>query len=350
MRYLEINNGCIVHKKEIDELSNKVAKEIGEDVGVRCCLFQDDIDTLESLAPICVEMDPNHRLSFVTSCWFGKIAQRIGAADLVHKAKSHKMNELFMKAKNYNLSVQQSFFRKRPIKRVDSLYSSYKETPGLTGQFIEMQAKSDSTTTQNIWNDIWNTEKHLWIQSYMLLEHRARLSIIKNALDHIIRKEKSEFITIAGKTVSAETFYEQLMPDNFRRGLSILEQHEHAIRIPYLLQIFIEVCGGFYINNETDIGHISQISGIPQEDIVPCLKLMDEIFPTQKGWFSEHENELVMMKFLPAVIRGIGCFFRQRVYEINDYSKISQHRGYWLTRWHNALYSCLESYLGVPDE
>lgn len=335
MHYLEINNGRIVHKIHIDEQTNKVAREIGDEVAIRCCQFNNEIDSLDSLAPLCIDMSETNRKAIVVSCWYGKIAQRIGFAQLVKRSKSENTNELLFQARKYYYSVQQSFFRKRPIKRVDSLYKAYQESPNLTGQFVEMLSERESRQVHEIWNDLWNTEKHLWLQSFMLLEHRARISIIKNALDHIVSKNTAETVLNNGKKVNTDKLYEQIMPDNFRNGLSILREHNNSFRIPYLFQIFIEVCGGFYINNEVDIQHISNLSGIPENDIIPCLKLIDDIFPIKNGWFSIHGDELVIMKLIPAAIRGIGCFLRKRLYDTDNYEKISSQRGFWLSRWHN---------------
>ncbi len=293
-------------------------------------------------------MDDSLRTTILSIAWFQQITQRLCYARFIHYCKTNADDDLVSKARQYQRAVQQSFFERSPLRRVYYLYKAYQDRPRMSGEFASRLAGSDS---RQIWDKVNDTHEYPWLQYVMLLEHRAGLAIIKNALDHVLAPNSGEkTISIGGRTLSWSNLLEGLMPDGFRQGIEELREHPYGTRIPYLMQVFIELFGGFYFTDiEDDVDLLAKITGISNNRISECLGLMDVFSPFEGRWFYEQVGQLRCMKMVPGFVRGAGCFFRKAVHSIEDYSAKYPRMGWLLGKWHNALYHILEAELKVQD-
>jgi hypothetical protein len=172
---------------------------------------------------------------------------------------------------------------------------------------------------------------------------------VKNALLHVLDKEAKPPPKADPKKIDWSAFADWMMPESFKTGLAALKNHPHRARIPHLFQVFIEVFGGFYrLGDDSDLNHLSICTGIPKDDVVPCLELFDGFFPISKGWFLTVKDELRLMKMVPAVFRGTGAFLRGNLHGEDNYSKLYPKMGWLVSKWHNALYCILEPHLKAP--
>ncbi len=346
--YLRISQGCIAYLEKIVESRAEDLNKIGKETAVCCSHLTTEPDTLSALPDPCVEMDDSLRATVLFIAWFQQIAQRLCYAQFIHYCKTKIDDELVSKAKQYQSAVQKSFFERNPLKRVYHLYKAYQDCPNVSGKLISKLAGDDS---RKLWDKVNDTHKYPWLQYVMLLEHRARLAIIKDALAHVLAPNSGgETIRIEGRTLSWNNLLEGLMPDGFRKGIEELRKHMYGTRIPYLMQVFIELFGGFYFTGvEDDVDLLARITKIPSDRIDECLSLIDVFFPFKGGWFYEQARELRCMKMVPGFVRGTGCFFRKAVYSIESYSDKYPGIGWLLSKWHNALYKVLETELRVQD-
>lgn len=348
MNYLGIDRGLVAHLRPVDEDSQDGFQKIGADTDVRCCHLSTETENVAELAPACNDLTTEQQHTLTGCGWWQQIAQRLAYAQLVHKWKSEKGNELLAEVKAYYAVVQQSFFRKDPLERVYRLYEAYQEYPHISGKLIALEAARRACGEQTVWNELKNTEKHPWLQFAMLLEHKARLAVVKNALDRLVNQLDEEARGIKRGPNGWGKVLEALMPENFRAGIEHLATNPLCRRIPYLLQLFIELFGGFYFeDSEDDIKLLSELSGIPADEIVPSLRLMNEFFPFERDWFYTVKDTLVCMKMIPGFVRGTGCFLRQAFYDFKDYAQRYPNMGWLLAKWHNALYHLLEPDLRI---
>ena len=115
--------------------------------------------------------------------------------------------------------------------------------------------------------------------------------------------------------------------------VTALKKNMHYLKIPYLLQIFIESFGGYYIDSDADIGLISEITQIPKDQVVGCLEILNVFFPAENGWWIPTKN-LRLLKFTPAFVRGIGSFMRKdQICE--RYSDLTS-MGWLLSKYHDV--------------
>lgn len=116
--------------------------------------------------------------------------------------------------------------------------------------------------------------------------------------------------------------------------------------------MFVEVFGGFYapdLNDDLDL--LSKATGIPTSEIPECLSLYESFFPFQNGWFHQGKPGLKMMKMIPAIARGAGCFVRHSQFGLKQYSdRYSQIGGRMMSEWHNAFLEILHPELKAKEE
>lgn len=187
----------------------------------------------------------------------------------------------------------------------------------------------------------------------MLFEHRARLAIIKNALDELLGTDDAEEEE-QGVGLNRKGLLKRLLPDSFWNGMEALEERDHSLRIPYLFQVFLESFGGFLYRgeDEQEIELLGLLTGIPSAEVLPSLKVLNDFFPPENGWFfrqSDDEN-LMCLKHVPAFVRGAGCFFRPAMFELDEYSEHFNGTAWIAGQWHNALFNTLKSELESKED
>jgi len=350
MTYLGIEEGCIVHHTEIDERHAKAFEKIKSITNVRRCHLAIGSGTkdLEELAPLCRKIDDELLRKVVVNGWYQQIAQRLSFSEFVRYCKTNKCSPLVGDARKYLDAIESSFFEKNAIQRVHKLYDAYKSCANISGAFVNEYSKKKRISEKEIWDKLNNHYDMSWLQYIMLLEHKARISIIKNAMSHALDSQKgTRTVKFSDIEIDWNEVLEKMAPATFLSGMKKLKDHPYALNIPFLLQIFIELFGGFFIEEDEDIELISTISGIPKKSVLDSLYLYNEFFPIGGGWFYNLEN-MVRMKMVPGFMRGAGCFFRKDFYGFRSYSdKYSSKVSWVLGQWHNAFYEILEPELKV---
>lgn len=350
MTYLGIKEGCVAHRDEIDKDRIDAYGKIAAETNARCCHFT-ATSKFTDLAPAAIAIADPLQGMLVSAAWYSKIVQRVAYAAFNRYAKSTP-STLVDDAKKYQSALQQAFFAKSAISRVHALYDAWQKSPNLCGQFITHHAAG--ADEKPLWHEFNDTHEKLWLQHVGMLEHRARLGIIKNAIDHLIAEETGKggaTVKIGARTISWADMLEHLAPKNFREAMEFLRTHPHRNKIPFLLQLFIEVFGGFYLYSASDdMDVLAAATGIPAAEIPPCLGIIDRFFPTGSGWFYTQKDEICVMKMVPGVYRGVGCFLRTSLYGLKDYGQMYPEQGWLLAKWHNAGYRALEKALKVAPE
>jgi hypothetical protein len=342
--YLGIEHACIVHGEKIDQSRREPLEKLAAEIRVS---FQD----LSTINP--AESKPLHQVNdadketirlAILSAWFKQIAVRVAYSQFLSYCRSMKDSDLAKDARAYDRSVQVSFFNKEALERVRILYDAYYQSPKLTRGFVAELALGSQSEAQ-IWNEVWSTPKRLWLQYIMLLEHRGRIGVVKNALDFI-----SDSDVLEG--VKRNEWPSELisMPASFQDGLHELLQLGSWRKVSTLYQLFIELFGGWYVEGSNDFTLLAKLTGVAEDEIAKALALYDTFFPTEGGWFTTVSG-IRILKLVPGFVRGTGCFLRRRAENLEHYGDVvSEPYGGWhLSNWHNALFGALEPILGVQQ-
>ena len=338
MNYLGIDRGCVVVPKKPAKHDKGALEAVCSATNVDLHVLSLDNLDLGSLVDSGPDISEDRWGSLIAAGWFGRLAQRKCLREFESFAKSGDAPEL-QSAREYRWAVQQALFEATPIARARRLYMAYSDHAQVTNSLIEFLSEGNSTKKNQITEAYRDTSKRLNLQYTSMLENTARLGIVKNALLRLLQREREiETTPETGSALNWTKLADWLLPLNFRSGLTQLGKHPYRLQIPHLLQLYVEVFGGFHaIHEDRDLNALSECTGIPSGQIPECLNLLDEFFPIPGGWFIEAKGELRFLKGIPAVYRGTGCFLRRALFDNKPYGTLQPKMGFLLSKWHDAL-------------
>jgi hypothetical protein len=243
------------------------------------------------------------------------------------------------------------FFTQNAADRANDLYTAYREHPNISAKCGHEELGNDFA------EDVQQLDKSLFsktfydceyndIQAASYIEHRARLMILKCAIDCLLQTNDGAS-GLAGH-MNKENIQTSNAPKTFDDGLKLLSQHKYFYRYPIFWQWFMWLFGGFILKDyeEKEYQFLSTCTGIPVDEIPNALKSYDILFPLQGGWFIDVPNSNVrVMKMFPVPFSGIGANLRIDLYTKNhDFSQLKltgNHTLDDLIKWNNLAYKVL---------
>lgn len=344
--YTSESHAWLIHKKSTTETKKKAIQEVCGSVPVTTINVNIDDGESEKIQEGLEIPSDIAKCVFLTS-WWSRSADRLAQSKFRAWCKGHaELPEPINNAQNYLSELDECLFKKSPLSRVDALYDAYKAYPQITSSLINHVADCSQDDLKTVRSSVSDKHGRTYLQYVMAQEFRARIAIIKNAYDALLEEANSE--SKKGKAFTWESLIKTLLPESFNNGMDNLSKFEYAQHVPYFLQVFIEVFGGFYCpTDDRELHQISKATGIPADKIPEALSLLDMFFPIPKGWI-HHGTGINLLKGVPAYLRGAGCFAREDLYGKNwgnDFPQISWQR----PNWHNALYKLLEPSLKVEE-
>lgn len=342
--FLDIPSGCIVRHEVIPAQDLNIYEKYCPKLSISVRQFSwENTESLLDIFPAIINCNNDLRRSVFFAGWYAATAERVCYHEFNNFRKVNPDFDLVHKIQKYDRACRVAFFNKNPLERVLKLYRAFQAAPLISGECIQYIAKKENISVKKAQDKVFDKAEYLWVQYAMLLEHRARIQIIKNAVEAI---DGYSSINMPG-------ILSVLAPNNFVHGFNYIKRHKHRYRIPYLLHLFIEVFGGYYLkygSYDQDTKMISAITGIPESDLIECLGTINEFFPTPGGWFISYKDELHTIKFFPAVWRGIGCFVRHKYLFRDRYEEIAPNMGWLLGKYHNVAYNALSPVLEDKDK
>jgi hypothetical protein len=249
----------------------------------------------------------------------------------------------------YELINDEIFFQPDEYERVRGLYEAFQEHPKLSlGIARELQGDvfdctGTDPTNQAIRDAIYHGQHDL-LQACFYVEHRARLAILKAAVDLAMSNREPKPALAAGR----EVIFTELdfLPDNFRRGLDALREDQYAACYPLFWQVFTWAFGGFLLDNlkEQECVCLESLTGIPRDQIENAIGAFDCFFPKSTPWFMyPHRSRCRVLQFVPMPIQGLGAFHRKLRYAVEDYNDLgdNDYTERDLRKWHNVGYELL---------
>ena len=242
---------------------------------------------------------------------------------------------------HHDLINDHVFFIKDAAERLRRLYDAYRQNPKLAaavareqggGSFDEVRPSYDNPVLAEALYE----GKHPGVQAAFYIEHRARLAILKAAIDlHCQPREAGDRALLSA------------LPATFREGLRRLEERPSFRRYALLWQIFLWGFGGFYLEDREaeEFGWLSRQTGIPRAEIGAGLRAFDDLFPLPGGsWIVPLKGTPIrLVRMMPFAFRGVGAIQRLRRREARNYDGFGlggagrRH----LISWHNALVQLL---------
>ncbi|MFE7028817.1 hypothetical protein ACFU9Y_00795 [Streptomyces sp. NPDC057621] len=250
---------------------------------------------------------------------------------LIHE-RAKEGDEGAKAAKTYHRQINNgTFFARAPEESLAMLYEAYGEHPKLTlgyaheldgGTFDAQSPPFDSTS----YKGMLRKGKYPELQACTYFEHRARLSILKAAVDYVLAhpepqsgttEDGKQWFTFQGLTYDA-------LPATFHSGMAWLREQPNFRLYPTFWQQLLWGWGGFYLDDreEKEFEWMAKLSGIPIDEIPTALEAFDHFFPISDGWFvTAGQTDMHMVKMVPWIFQGLGAHLRRAQYG-SDFSKL----------------------------
>lgn len=237
------------------------------------------------------------------------------------------------------------FFLKDVAERLRQLYAAYRSHPKLSLSIAGELARGErDLTAAKLLAEAMYEGRHLALQGSFYVEHRARLSILKAAVDLGCLVEAGDL-----PRDSAALTAIRALPATFREGLRRVRSQPHFRRYALLWQVFLFGFGGFYRADREaeDLGRLSDQTGVPAVAIGEGLAAFDHLFPLgASSWIVPLRGTPIRVaKMMPAALRGVGAVQRLRAAGARDYDGMGLGRlgRRCLIEWHNALVRTLSA-------
>lgn len=343
--FLKIPKGCVVFGGQVEARDLAAFTEVCPKLDVYAEHFDIAKELTLPTIPI-LNKDAEEKLRMIARLigWYQFTAERLCSKDYQDRKKENQGDEIFARVHQYRRACHLAFFESDPLRRVELLYNAFMKDPNITGACVDWQAAKLEKQSKTILDGILDSDQFPWIQHVLALESKARILIIKNGLEAAMLDEEADE-EMAGFW---KAFKLAMLPKNFQTGFERLSKSPHRHAVPYILQLYLELFGGFLID-EIDQKHLAALAGVPTEAVTEALELFDVFFPFSAGWYQQ-SKELRMMKMIPAYLRGTGAFFRQSLFGLKDYKEAAPQMGWLLSKWHNSTLKILESELGVKED
>lgn len=264
--------------------------------------------------------------------------------DLTRLVKSNKDKQAPRVVRDYiSLIRDKTFFEPDIRTRVGALYDAFQEHPKLArGCALESEGKSfdavsDGGSLSSLAAAMYDGEFPL-VQMCFYAEHRARLALLKAAIDYHDITEAGALPGVA----AGETDWTALlsMPGSFRTALHDLSQEPQFRRYALFWQVLLWGFGGFLLADRLDeeYGALSEQTGIPVAEVPRALQAFDKLFPHSGSWLtSSGWSSLRVVKMFPYPMRMVGAVQRMRMYSLKQYGDLAygDYTVKDLVRWHN---------------
>lgn len=356
MDYLNISNGVFIASKvrENSDFFKKKAKGLNIDLVV----ISDLSESKDALS----ELMNNTTIEDIDiSTWrYSYWLERNLLKHLNHKKKSHTNKKCFKALDDYYFEVTSGvFFTENIVEKVYKLYSTFQKFPHISAkcgnELIGNTFDGEyDTLPEKIYNDTYYKCSYNDIQISTFIEHRARLAILKSAIDYKLYKEAG----IENKTkdkpllmISGSVLQSLLdsLPSSFKEGLDMISKHKYFHRYPIFWQWFMWIFGGFILKDyeEKEYKTLSQKTGIPIDEIPNALESYQILFPRNDGWFMDlPTSNIKLMKMFPVPFMGIGANYRRLIYTESQEFKDLKLTGMYtlddLIKWNTLTVEVLE--------
>ncbi|MFB8000464.1 hypothetical protein ACFC4G_47990 [Streptomyces sp. NPDC056002] len=260
---------------------------------------------------------------------------------LLHQRARKQKEEGAKAAKIYHRQINNgTFFARAPEESLAMLYEAYGEHPKLTrgyaheldGGAFDPQSVNPSSASYKAMLEGKSPE----LQACSYLEHRARLSILKAAVDYALAHPDGApelGMSEDGKTWFFEGLTYHALPATFHSGIAWLREQPNFRRYATFWQQLLWGWGGFYLDDreQREFEWMSRYSGIPADEIPMALEAFDRFFPIPGGWFvTAGRTDVRMVKMVPWIFQGIGAHHRRVQYGLSDLSGLNPSAPYTL--------------------
>jgi hypothetical protein len=220
-----------------------------------------------------------------------------------------------------------TFYARTPDESLRMLYAAFADHPRLAlGYALELDGgafdpQTGPAPSASFKGALYHGE-HFDLQACMYIEHRARVAILKAAVDYAETYQPPKPGQIDWVTL--------MLPSTFVSAFHWLRAQPNYRLYATFWQQFLWGWGGFFLDHmkESEFEWMSTYSGIPVDEIPNALSAYDHFFPIQSGWLvtpGNYTNAVRVMNF-PMAFHGIGAHHRRQQYGFETFSALPTGR------------------------
>jgi hypothetical protein len=357
MDYLKISKGAFIASEEKRYIN--FYKKISNALDIDSVVLSDLSESKEALA----EFMSNGSIEDVDiSTWrLSYWIERNLLKCLTQKKNSRTDKKCFKSLKEYHFEVNSEiFFTENIGEKVGKLYDIFQKFPCISakcGSELIGNSFDDKCNTlpDKIFSDTYYECKYNVIQISTFIEHRARLAILKNAIDYRIYEERGDTSKTADISKrsdgNSEMWSLASLPQSFKDRLNRISKHKYFNKYPVFWQWFMWIFGGFILKDyeEKEYEVLSQKTGIPVGEIPHAFESYQILFPLNGGWFKDlsPNSNIKVMKLSPVPFWGVGAHYRGLLYtesgKIEDLKLTGTHTLNDLIKWDDLTAKVLKN-------
>lgn len=333
MYYLDFDKGIFITQKKTEDFH--FFKNIGNKIDIDVIQIGDLSKTNEALKEITgnESFDRDSINVWRYSYWL----ERELLDKLKKQAKSTGHVKRFVILDNYHHKINSEvFFSQNLPQRLVSLLNTFYKYPKISAKCGNEMIGDDFDKTysklpQTIFESTFNDCKNNLIQTSTYLEHKMRLSILKNAVDYKlfenagINKWTTPFVDIKSSIFGSLRGL-NVLPERFEKNLEKLSEDAYFYKYPVFWQFFLWLFGGFILKDykEVEYALLSNKTGIPIEELPNAFDSYNKLFPLENGWFYDlYNSNIRVMKMFPIPFRGLGAYYRTIIHsEENNFENL----------------------------
>lgn len=155
-------------------------------------------------------------------------------------------------------------------------------------------------------------DTHNKLYGPLYVEMLNRLHVLKHCVEDMLQSDPNQKVDIFLSNIAHDA-----LPTNIKDAMELFKKHKFFYLYPHFWQIFIFLFGGFILVNKKkdEYGLLSEITGVPVDEINNALSAFNILFPIDGGWFQDvHKTSIRLLKFMPSPFCGIGVNLRKDIY------------------------------------
>jgi hypothetical protein len=176
--FLNIPKGCIVRPTAPDANKNPAIVKLGSETSVHVATVNLTAFDLSCFPSESIPIPEATRDKVIPSEWYGRIGKRLCIKDFTQFTKRTDIISAST-ARDYRWAIEQSFFARQPLERARAVYNAYQTAAGITGVVIDELVNKSGMPATALWDQVRDTKEQKAIQFCLMMEHTARLRIVK---------------------------------------------------------------------------------------------------------------------------------------------------------------------------
>ena len=300
-----------------------------EDIGLGLVTY-DSLEGLESeLVRIGLAQEPRSQIDhgmWRFSFWLERKIQQVVTQHRKQNGTGTGPGEVYA----YQELIRSGLLQARDIReRLASLYQAHFQHPALAKAVAaELDGSSwdaKSPKDGKHWQEALYDCKHHLVQASMYYQHRARLGVLKGAVEFALLERQGKLPPERRIRFLDIEVPSDFLPPNFRKTVEYLLSLDKIGKYPAVWQSFMWKWGGFLLcdQEEKEKEILGQELGMETKEVEQALGIYDMLFPMSGGWFTEMQGTKIL-KLFPGAFRGIGVNLRMRR---NGHSKVAETFG-----------------------